>query len=72
MLKLTPSIPLTLLVGVSDAAAQGTPPPPPVWPMPAGLPPHTGWFLALLVCAVALGIAWFFLGHDRPPPPPCA
>ena len=60
MAQITRLIAIAIVAEASDARAQGTPPPPPVWPMQTGLPADTGWFLALLVCTVALGAAWFF------------
>jgi hypothetical protein len=68
---LTGSIAAGLVAASSDAWAQGTPQPPSVR-MTAGLPPNTGWFLALLVCALLACVAWFVLCRKGPPPPPCA
>lgn len=65
------SIAAAIATAPMSARAQGTPQPPPVRMM-TGLPPHTGLFLGLLICALLAGVAWVVLCRKGPPPPPCA
>lgn len=56
-----------MLTATSSAWAQGTPSPPPLVPMPTGLPMHSGWYVALMVGTVIVFVVWYGLTEDEPP-----